>query len=202
ELDGMLCNGARRGKQFTYALLAERAPQPRVLARDDALAELAGRYFTSHGPATLKDFVWWSGLASPDARRGLEFVKPRLTEAMIEGRTYWFSPAPAPVVDLSPTAYLLPNYDEYLVGYADRSAVYDARHTETLGARAEILFHHTLVIDGQIAGAWKRSREARAVAIEATPFRVLNATELHALTAATERYGEFLGLRIHLRLAS
>ncbi len=75
ELEGIVCSGARRGKQFTYALLDERAPQAKTLARDEALAELAKRYFTSHGPATLKDYVWWSGLTVADAKAGIEMVK-------------------------------------------------------------------------------------------------------------------------------
>jgi hypothetical protein len=200
ELDGVLCSGARRGKQFTYALLEERAPHPRVLTRDDALAELAGRYFTSHGPATLKDFVWWSGLAAADARRGLEFIKPQLVEALVEGQAYWFSPSTPLAKDASPTAYLLSNFDEYTVGYADRSAVYDARHTALLDARGDILSHHTVVIDGQIVGTWKRTREKDAVAIELTPFAPLNSAELDALSAAAGRYGAFLNLPVHFPL--
>src|SRR5438067_2484699 len=78
ELDGIICSGARRDKQFTYALLDERAPQAKTLARDEALTELARRYFTSHGPATLRDFVWWSGLTTADARVGIEMVTPHL----------------------------------------------------------------------------------------------------------------------------
>src|SRR5947207_3024980 len=88
ELDGIICSGARRGKQFTYALLVERAPQARTLARDEALAELTRRYFTSHGPATLQDFVWWSGLAAIDAKAGIEMVKPQLVHEVVDGQAY------------------------------------------------------------------------------------------------------------------
>src|SRR5258706_567515 len=124
ELDGVICSGARRGKQFTYALLDERAPQARMLDRDEALAELSRRYFTSHGPATLKDYIWWSGLTAADASSGLEMVKSKLIHEAVDGQTYWFSTATPPVKDLSSTVYLLPNFDEYIVGYTDRSAVF------------------------------------------------------------------------------
>src|SRR5438105_4854056 len=115
ELDGIICSGARRGKQFTYALLAERAPQARSLDRDEALAELTTRYFTSHGPATIQDFVWWSGLTVADARAGLAMVTSHLLHETIGGQTYWFPVSRLAEQDLSQTAYLLPNYDEYTV---------------------------------------------------------------------------------------
>ncbi|HEX4622788.1 MAG TPA: winged helix DNA-binding domain-containing protein, partial [Myxococcaceae bacterium] len=92
ELDGVVVSGPLRGKQRTYALLDERAPHRRRLGRDEALAELALRYFTGHGPAQLEDFSWWSGLSPADARRGLESVRSELASAELEGRTYWASP--------------------------------------------------------------------------------------------------------------
>src|SRR5947209_6158875 len=101
ELDGIICSGARRGKQFTYALLAERAPQARSLDRDEAIAELTMRYFTSHGPATIQDFVWWSGLTVVDAKAGLAMVTSQLLQEMIGAQTYWFPPSTPPAQDLS-----------------------------------------------------------------------------------------------------
>src|SRR5579884_4270870 len=97
ELDGVICSGARRGKQFTYALLAERAPQARALDRDKALAELTLRYFSSHGPATAQDFVWWSGLTIVDAKAGLAMATSYLQQETINGQTYWFSPSTPPL---------------------------------------------------------------------------------------------------------
>src|SRR6266568_4047343 len=152
ELDGIICSGARSGKQFTYALLDERAPQARTLDRDDALAEFARRYFTSRGPATLQDFVWWSGLTVADARTGLEMVTSQLLYEVIDGQTYWFTSSTLPANDLSQTVYLLPNYDEYIVGYTDRSAVFDASHTQKLDTRGNVLFQHTIVLNGRIVG--------------------------------------------------
>ena len=88
ELDGLICSGAFRGKQFTYALLEERAPRARVLARDEALAELTRRYFQSHGPAMINDFVWWSGLTVRDAKAGIAMVTPALVRTSLEDREY------------------------------------------------------------------------------------------------------------------
>ncbi|MBI1879201.1 MAG: AlkZ family DNA glycosylase [Chloroflexi bacterium] len=117
ELDAIVCSGPRHGKQFTYALLDERAPQAKTLERDEALAALTKRYFTSHGPAMAQDFAWWSGLTLADVRKGLDMVKAALIQEAVDGQTYWLSPDRPVVKAPSPTAYLLPNYDEYLISY-------------------------------------------------------------------------------------
>jgi hypothetical protein len=195
ELDGVICSGARRGKQFTYALLAERAPQARTLARDEALAELTVRYFTSHGPATVQDFVWWSGLTAADVKAGLAMVTSHLLRETINGQTYWFSPSALPEQNSSQAAYLLPNYDEYTVGYADRSAIFDALHTNKLDPRSGILTH-TMMLDGQIVGTWKRTFKKNTVVIEANPFVSLSDTGTHAFAASANRYGAFLRMPV------
>jgi len=198
ELDGIICSGALRGKQHSYALLDERAPQAKTLMRNEALAELAKRYFTSHGPATLKDYIWWSGLAAADVRAGLEMVKSQLMHEVVDGQTYWFAASVPPAKDISQTAYLLPNYDEYIVGYKDRSAVFDTSHPKKLNPRDNVVFNHTIVIGGQIAGTWKRTFKKNTVVIEANPFTSLNKAETHALTTAAERYGTFVNMPVLL----
>src|SRR5262249_11505730 len=120
ELEGLICSGVRRGKQFTYALLAERVPQARPRDREDALAELTRRYFTSHGPATLRDYVWWSGLTMGDARAGVEMLKKTLVEEVVDGLRYWYAPSRDGGRGGGARAYLLPNYDEYLIAHQDR----------------------------------------------------------------------------------
>ncbi|HKG53566.1 MAG TPA: winged helix DNA-binding domain-containing protein [Anaerolineales bacterium] len=196
ELDGIICSGARRGKQFTYALLEERAPQAKTLERDAALAELTKRYFRSHGPATLKDFVWWSGLTMADARTGIDFVKSQVEREVIELQTYWFAPS-QPERQPSPTAFLLPNYDEYTVGYTDRSAIFDVSYTDKLGPRESILAQSTL-IDGRVTGTWKRTIKKNEVVIELAPFSMLTADQNQTVIAATQQYGKFLGLPVVL----
>jgi hypothetical protein len=197
ELDGIVCSGARRGKQFTYALLDERAPQVGTFDRDEALAEFARRYFTSHGPATLQDFVWWSGLTATDARAGLEMVKSQFMYEDLEGQIYWFSPSTPPAQDLSQAAYLLPNFDEYIVGYTDRSAVFDASHTKKLDPRGNVLFNHTMVMDGQIVGTWTRTIKKNTVVIAANPFTPLSKSENRAFAASANCYGAFLHLSMN-----
>ena len=106
ELDAVVCSGALRGKQFTYALLDERAPGNRVLRRDEALAELTRGYLTSHGPAQLQDFVWWSGLTTTDARAGLEMAGRSLADDVVDGRRYWFSSSMRAIAPPARTAHL------------------------------------------------------------------------------------------------
>ncbi len=194
ELDGVVCSGRQRGKQHTYALLEERAPRARGLDHEAALAELTRRYFTSHGPATLKDYTWWSGLTSTDARAGLSMLASQLEQETFAGQTYWLANASPPVREQA--LYLLPNYDEYVVGYTDRKAIFDPGFTEHLDARANPLFQYNLVIDGQIAGTWKRTLKKNTVFVAANPFKPLSASQENALLEAEQRYATYLGLKL------
>ena len=196
ELDAVICSGARRGKQFTYALLDERAPKRRTLERDEAVAELVRRYFTSHGPATVQDLIWWSSLTVAEAKAGIEMVKSELEQEVIEGRTYWSSsstPTVPPTKESSPVAYLLPNYDEY-ISYKDRSAMSDDAHGGRMDPEKNIVFPHMIIMDGRMVGTWKRTLTKSAVVIETSLFRSLAMAEMDALEDAVERYGQFLGL--------
>ncbi len=197
ELDGIICSGARRGKQHTYALLDERAPQARRLNRDEALAELTLRYFTSHGPATPQDFVWWSGLTMTDARAGLETVRSKLEQESIDGQIYWMGPSQP--VKTNSKAYLLPNYDEYMVGYSDRSAIFKVPPTVKLDPRTNGPLNNTIVIDGQIVGTWKRTIKKDVVVIEPSPFAPLTDDQKPGLADAARAYGQFFGLSADLR---
>jgi hypothetical protein len=197
ELEGVVCSGPRRGKQFTYALLDERAPSGESLAPPDPLAELAGRYFDSRGPATVKDFAKWSGLAAADARRGLEAAQGRLEQADLGGQVYWFSPAiPAGSVS-PPRALMLSIYDEYISGYKDHRPVAQAGVGASLQALGNALTY-IIVIDGQVVGSWRRSLHRDHVAVELNPFKRLTEAEERAVTEAARRYGEFLGLAVEL----
>jgi Winged helix DNA-binding domain len=194
ELDGVVCSGARRGKQFTYALLGERAPHAKSLERDEALAELTRRYFTSHGPATLEDFVWWSGLTVADARIGLELAKTHLIHARIEEKIYWFAQN-SPLKEVLPTAYLLPWFDEFLVSYKNRSAVLDPSCMKAVNAGGGLL-NPTLIVNGQVVGTWKRTLKKDTVELTFNPFRPLNKIEKQSLAGAVERYGNFFGKQV------
>lgn len=196
ELEQVICSGPRLGKQFTYALLDERAPRARALKGDEALAELTRRYFASHGPATVRDFVWWSGLTVKSARTGLEMLGDAVVSGTEDGLTYWSMPSrrstKASTRSADPTVYLLPNYDEYLIAHKDRGQCLDPSGLPPPGAFDG--FPHQLVIDGILRGAWRRTLSARAAEIVVRPFRALSKTEKLALSDAVERYGTFLNL--------
>ena len=188
ELEGVIGSGARRGKQFTFALLDEVVPVSRTLERDASLAELAERYFTSHGPATLQDFIWWSGLAAADARAGLEMVKLQFTQEVIDGKAYWLAPSTPTIKVTSPTAYLLPPFDEYTVAYKDRSAVIDPIYIQQAGYA---IFGPTIAVDGLIVGNWKREFKKGEVVITTSTFTSLSEVHDQALATAIERYLRF-----------
>jgi hypothetical protein len=197
ELEGILCSGPRRGKQFTYALLEERVSNSRSLDRDEALAELACRYFVSRGPATLHDFAKWSGLTLADARTGLEAASTRLQCEVVDEHTYWNSAAGRSEQEISLGAYLLPNYDEYVSSYKDHGAAVDKENSARLRALGNVLTN-IVVVDGRIAGTWKRSLKKGAVLIEVNVFSGPTAAANQALAAAVHRYGGFLGLPARL----
>ena len=194
ELEGVICSGPRRGNEHTYSLLATRAPRARLLPRDEALAELTRRYFSSHGPATIRDFVWWSGLTTPDARRGLEINRAR--EETIDGRTYWtLAAAPTGPARRRPL-HLLPIYDEYVIAYRDRQAIPHGPIRIQSASRGPVTFQHALVIRGHVAGTWKIARTARGASVDVYPLKRLTEPEKRELNAAAARYGRFLDLPV------
>ena len=200
ELEGLICSGGRRGKQFTYALLDERIPATRKWTRDSAVAELAKRYFRSHGPATIQDFVWWSGLTVADAKQGIALAGDALSMWAVGDKTYWFDAALPTMVLPSRKAYLLPTYDEYLLSYVDRSASLDPEiaHIWNGWDDGELAFSSSIVIAGQVVGVWRRTLRKRAVQIETKFLRSLTKAEEKAFHEATERFGEFLGVEVVL----
>jgi DNA glycosylase AlkZ-like len=191
ELGGIICSGPRRGKQFTYALLEERVPPAPTPQRAEALAEFARRYFTSHGPATVQDFAKWSGLTSADAKRGLEAVKDQLQHEVLNSNEYWSSPTLSPVKAVSPTAYLLSVYDEYITGYKDRSMIGKPEVAAKLFTMGNALTA-VVVVDGQIVGTWRRTLNKETVVVEISSFTQLTKAEQRSVVAAAQRYSEFL----------
>jgi hypothetical protein len=182
ELEGVICSGPLRGKQMTYALLPARAPRPRRLKRDEALGELATRYFQSHGPATIRDFVWWSGLTVADARRAVEIGGAR--QQTVDALDYWTIGGPRSRKGPRRLVHLLPIYDEYLIAYRDLEAV-----PRSSGGRGQI--QQAVVASGQVAGTWKPVRRAGGISLEIAADRPLSAAERRALNQAAARYGQF-----------
>lgn len=194
ELDGVICSGARRGKQFTYALLEERVSRATIFGRDEALYELAKRYFSTRGPATADDFSWWSGLTKADAKRAAESVASRLQHEVIGGRSYWF-PAPIRVVKRrTPLAHLLPNYDEYFIGFRNRTAFGERLQAAGIQARTDALSGHILTINGQIVGGWGRTFRGKKAILRLKQLQALTGAENRAVGVAAERFSAFLGM--------
>jgi hypothetical protein len=193
ELDRLICSGPQRGKQLTYALLEERALNMRRLVREEALALLASRYFSGHGPAQSEDFAWWSGLAAKDAREALDSIKTTLTSVKLNNKTYWHSEHTDTDLPGSPPAILLPIYDEYVIAYQDRSDISQGKDIERMITKGN-LFTSVIILRGEVAGAWSKSVRNNSVEIKLTPFRQLTEREKSALQSEIERYGQFSGL--------
>lgn len=202
ELDGVICSGALRGKQHTYALLDERAPDAPQLTRDEALAELTLRYFTSHGPATVKDFRWWSSLTAADVRDGLDAVGARLIHEVFGGVSYWSAEPTRPPAVGSPTGHLLQAYDEYVVGSSESRYVLDVSGAARMGIRDRAIYNGVVILDSQVIGHWKRTVDRSRVTITAALYASLDDTQTQALREAADRHGRFLGLPATVEVSS
>jgi hypothetical protein len=197
-LEGTVCLAGRQGKQHTFALLGEWLPKFRDLDRDEALAELARRYFASHGPATLQDFMWWAGITAKDAAAALEGARRHLVSDVIDGGVYWLSARRAPGRNprsersSSPLVKLLPAYDEYTVAYQDRSLLV-AGPGKIMNAGFGLL-NPVVVVDGRVVGTWKRTITNTTVRIETKLRRALDRTESQALRREAQRFRQFLDI--------
>jgi hypothetical protein len=219
ELEAVVCSGPLRGKQHTYALLDERVPAAPVLSRDEAVVELTRRYFTSHGPATTKDFRWWSSLPESDAKRALNDLHAE--HERIDSTTYYWLDTPAGPVTAhaDPTAFLrhfharpagpssphrvhlLQAYDEYFVGYGSQTRyVLDLSRAASKHANTSRVFSHVVVLDGDAAGRWKRTASTSGVVVEADLFGDFDEQAMAELQAEVEALGRFLGEPATLRL--
>jgi hypothetical protein len=179
----------------SWALLDEWVPSPRRLDREEALREFALRYFISHGPATVKDFSWWSSLTMADARAGLASARESLDELELDGTTYYLRP------DLEPAeraVHLLPGFDEYLLGYGDRSAPLAGTHANTVVPGGNGLFMPTIVIDGEVVGIWKRERRSKRIVVTLSPLQPLTGVAMRGIKKRIARYAEFLGTEVEL----
>ena len=162
ELHALICSGQPRGAEHTYALFADRVASPRRLERDEALAELALRYFRSHGPATERDLAYWATLTLTGARRGIAGAADRLVSFEHEGRTYWHSPGEPPAT-ASPRGHLLQVLDEMYRGYQDSRWVLDAGGLLSRGRETAI---GMALVDGQVVAGMKRAVAAQTVTFD------------------------------------
>lgn len=206
EINKIMCSGARRGRQHTYARFDSRVPRSSALTREESLAALTTRFFASHGPATLRDFAWWSGLTMRDVKEGVELATPDLTPERVDDLEYWVvgsDPStgrlkglsrPVAGSDPKPRAYLLPNYDEYLIAYQDRDLV------GASDLSAQDVYTHQVVIDGQFVGTWKPLATKDGVRLDMKLRRALTSLQVRALQRVVGAYGKFVGKPISTNL--
>jgi hypothetical protein len=194
ELEGVICSGGRKGNHFTYALLEERVPQVKEITEEGALVELIRRYYTSHGPATIKDCVWWSGLTVADVMKGISLVSPSLRSAEVEGVEYWFRETNY-LQEKKRSALFLSNYDEYIGGYTNHDVVFNRSYSSLLGT----LYPHAIVVDGQVVGGWKREFKKGKMVITTQYFREVTALEISSIHDASDKFSDFLGIPVEIQ---
>lgn len=192
EMEGLICSGQLKDKEPTYTLLQEWVPKKKELAKEEAIALLAQKYFNSHGPATLSDFVWWSGLTITAARQALEAIKDQLQEEKIAGQSYWLPASVAVTPKKQNSVYLLPAYDEYIISYKDRTAIFPKELHKTAISNNGY-FRPVIVVNGQVTGIWKRSQQKGKLLIEAQFFKAVPKAIQPLVTKAGKAYGDFLG---------
>ncbi len=208
SLTGTLVQGPSDGNGQKFVLLESWIRHPRALERDEGLAELVVRYFNSHGPATIKDFCWWTKLTLKDATAGLDMVKNQLLPVDVDGSQYWMSRETADLItgrDLragrelpgTRSVLLLPGFDEFLLGYADRSAALAAEHAPFIVPGNNGMFKSTVVTGGTVAGTWRRARipggrAGKTNAVESALFHDLSPAQQRAYAKATAGYARFL----------
>jgi len=195
ELEGLICSGPRRGNQFTYALIDERVPPEKAMSRKDALETFATRYFASRGPATLKDFACWSGLSMKEAREAVDMLAVEFMKNKINGQDYIFLPASFGNGKIQ-SNFLMPDYDEYGMGYKDRRAIFNNAIDLSAFKNENPIFNRMIILDGKIAGTWKRVIKNDKVAIETVPFGPLTKNKKQALAKAIDKYCLFAGKEV------
>jgi hypothetical protein len=207
ELEGLICSGPRRGKQQTYALVEERVAPALARDREAALIELTRRYFTGHGPATVKDFHWWSSLPSTDIIGALEALGDQLVKQTYDGTSYWSGPRTAEAVGAgrvgrTPRVFLIQSYDEYVVGYTESKYVLDISGAARARPEGLKIFNQVILLDSQVAGHWRPTPNKHVVRIEAVLDAPFAPAQQRALQAAADEYAEFLGLTAELTTRS
>ena len=196
ELNGLICSGSLKNSKLTYALLSDRVPTKNQLTKEESLNELAKRYFTSHGPATLLDFVWWSGLSVSDAKKALEMNKSNLLCETVESETYWFGNSFSGSKN-SQSVHLLPAFDELLISYRNRTAIINNEHHKK-AISSNGIFRPIVVINNQVAGIWRRVTKNKFTIIEVNLFQRQDMGSIESIENEASRYGAFINRPIQL----
>ncbi len=196
ELEGLICSGPRKGKQFTYMLLEDRVKKYKKLTHEEALVELIKRYFQSHGPAQISDFVWWSGLTKVETQKGLNLLGNKINKQQIGVKDYYFF-ASTQQLSFSPSVYLLPGFDEYFIAYKDRLDVLDNEHVKYLNIGSGMIMG-VVLINGKMAGSWRRVIQATKVVIKLKILVKITEEQNKALQLAAKKYGQFINLPVEI----
>ena len=197
ELDKVICSGATRGNKQTYALFSERATGIQQFTKEEALAELAKRYFASHGPATLHDFIWWSGLSITDSKKAVHCIRHEFIEETIGTSTYLCSEPELPKRPDNAAVHLLPAYDEFIISYRDRTpSLLKEHHAKAISING--IFKPVIVSNGQVIGLWRRLTKPRAIAIEVELFHPPNDSTKTAIEREVLHYSEFLNSKVEI----
>ncbi len=199
ELDGVICSGPKDGKQFTYALLDERVPASKPLTKEEALAELTKRYFNSRGPATLHDFATWSGLTLAQVKKGVDILANHLHQVKVNGDSFYFMQNPMDKFLKEPLGHnmhLLPIYDEYIMGYKDRSFYFNPKNKAN--QKPTYTFDNTIISGGQIAGFWKRKINNSSIDMEYVLLKTFSKTDKKKFISSVDKYSKFLAMRVNL----
>jgi hypothetical protein len=199
ELDGITCSGRMKNGKQTFALLDERVPQTDDLTKEQSLGRVTGIYFSSRGPATLQDFIWWSGLSATDAKNALEIVKPGLISEKNGSEIYWFQNSQAYPGNIDESVLLLPAFDEFLICYRDRTASVPVKyHKKTISSNG--IFWPVIVINGQVRGLWRRTLKKDKVTVEIRLFEPVNKTIINKISKQIELFGLFLNKKTESNL--
>ena len=199
ELEGLICSGPRIGKQFSYALLDERVAYTAPVTREQALAALAERYFQARGPASAQDFAVWSGLTLKDVREAIGLLGRSLVEVQFGEQSGWMYEADAPALSPKGHSFLMPDYDEYGIGFKDRSALFASGRAAGAMNRDNPIFNRMLIVDGTIAGCWKRTLSSTHTYVQFAHSSRPSRAAAAALKASASRFANFLGLQLELQ---
>jgi hypothetical protein len=195
ELSGVICSGERKGKHHSYGLLDQRVKKTKNFTKEEALAELGNRYFTSHGPASQKDFAWWSGLSIADSKLAIELNKTHLISEILDGQTYYRKDFE--VIQAENSVLLLPAFDEFLIAYKDRSASIHNDHSKHAFTNNGI-FRPIIVVNGQVCGTWKRTIKKDKVIIETNIIQKITKVAEKQIRSEVDRFGEFLDKTVEI----
>ena len=190
ELEGLICSGPRKGKQFTYALIEEKVKNSKTRSNEEALFELVARYLKTRGPATVNDMSWWSGLTIADVKKGIQLLQDELGTFDLEGREYFYYPSSLDSKPKKPVTFLVPDYDEYGIGYKDRS-IYQKPDFGSSKRKHDPVYKHAICVDGFFRGLWKREVKGNKVHIETKLDRSVTKTQEEAVRRARKQYLAF-----------